>query len=371
MTGLHPVIAGIMIKLLKGLDWYVIISILVLAGFSLAIINSVFQQYFLPQLVFYIIGLGFYFLFANIDHQIFRPFWLPIYFVSCFLLLVTFVIGIESRGAVRWIEIVGFRLQLSEILKPFILLSFASYLADHPPRKLKDALFAGLFCLLPFLLVLKQPDLGSAIIYALAFFGMIFIAGVPLRYFFLSTFSFLLSVPAVWHFLKDYQKDRILSFLNPSADPMGTSYNAIQAIIAVGSGQIFGKGLGHGTQSQLLFLPERHTDFIFSSFVEELGLVGGVLLLGAFAVICHRIIKLIGQSDDSFGNYYLIGALFLLIGQIFINVGMNLGIVPVTGITLPLVSYGGSSILSTMILLGIIANIAKDRGNKVQWGQSL
>lgn len=352
----------------KNLDWYIIISILVLGGFSLAIINSVYQQYFLPQLIFYIIGLGIYFLFANIDHQIFRPFWLPIFFVSCFLLLVTFVIGVESRGAVRWVEIAGFRLQLSEILKPFLLLAFSSYLSDHPPRKIKDALFAVFFCVLPFLLVLKQPDLGSAIIYALAFFGMIFISGLPVRYLFLSTFSFLFSIPAIWHFLKDYQKDRIVSFLNPGSDPMGSSYNAIQALIAIGSGQIFGKGLGHGTQSQLLFLPERHTDFIFSSFIEELGLVGGLVMLAAFAVICHRLLRLIHLDNDSFGNNFLTGALFLFIGQIFINVGMNLGLVPVTGITLPLVSYGGSSILSTMIMFGIIANIAKSRGNKVQLG---
>lgn len=352
----------------KNLDWYVIISILVLAGFSLAIINSVYSQYFLPQLIFYTVGLGIYFLFANLDHQIYRPFWLPIYFVSCFLLLVTFVVGVESRGAVRWVEIAGFRLQLSEILKPFFLLSFASYLADRPPRKIKNAVFAAIFCVMPFLLVLKQPDLGSAIIYAIAFFGMLFVSGLPLRFILVSLFSTLFSLPLLWHFLKDYQKDRIVSFLNPGSDPMGSSYNAIQALIAIGSGQIVGKGLGHGTQSQLLFLPERHTDFIFSSFIEELGLLGGLVMLGAFAVVCHRILRLIYLDNDSFGNYFIIGALFLFIGQIFINAGMNLGVVPVTGITLPLVSYGGSSILSTMIMFGIIANIAKSRGNKVQLG---
>ncbi|MDO8515216.1 MAG: rod shape-determining protein RodA [bacterium] len=354
--------------MLKNLDWYIIISILVLAGFSLAIINSVYQQYFFSQLIFYLAGFILYLLFANIDYQIFRPFWLPIYFITCALLLVTFIVGVESRGAVRWIEIAGFRLQLSEVFKPFLLLAFASYLADHPPRKFKDLFFSAVFCLLPFFLVLKQPDLGSSVVYAFAFFGMIFVAGIPLKYLVSFFSSFLVALPLLWHFLKSYQKDRILSFLNPTADPTGTSYNAIQAMIAVGSGQIFGKGLGHGTQSQLLFLPERHTDFIFSSFIEELGLVGGLVLLAAFAMICHRIIRLINKDTDTYGNNFLAGALFLLVAQLFINVGMNLGVLPITGITLPLVSYGGSSLLATMIILGIIANIAKSGGNNVQLG---
>ena len=315
---------------------------------------------FLSQLIFYLVGFVIYFIFSHIDYQIYRPFWLLIYVLSCILLLGIYILGIESRGAVRWIEVAGFRLQLSEILKPFILLSFASFLAEHPPRKIKNLIYAGSLSVLPFLLVLKQPDLGSAMIYALAFSGMIFIAGVPIKQIIFGICTFFVASPLVWHFLRDYQKSRILSFLSPESDPRGASYNAIQATIAVGSGMLFGKGLGHGTQSQLLFLPEKHTGFVFASFVEELGLFGAMILLSAYILIIYRIFKIVARSNDTFGNIYLIGVLSMLLGQVFINVGMNIGILPVTGITLPLVSYGGSSIIALMITLGITQNIAKE-----------
>ena len=345
----------------KDFDWVIVIAVIILGGFSLAIIQSVMPQLFNSQLIFYLAGLVIFYLFSKTDFQIFRPFWFPIYIVSCLLLLVVLVLGFESRGAVRWIEIAGFRLQLSEILKPFFLISFASFLSNRPPRKLKDLVVSGIFCIVPFFLVLRQPDLGSALIYAFAFFGMIFISGIPLRYLLSSFLSFFITLPVVWHFLHDYQKRRILSFLNPENDPQGSSYNAIQATIAVGSGMIFGKGLGHGTQSQLLFLPEKHTDFIFASLVEELGLFGAVVLLSAYLLIFYRIFKILSWDDDAFGNIFLIGVLFMFLGQVFINVGMNIGILPVTGITLPFVSYGGSSIIALMITLGIVENIAKDR----------
>ncbi len=332
----------------------------------MAIIQSVQPNLFISQLVFYLIGFAIYFVFSQIDFEIYRPFKLIIYFVSCFLLLGVFVLGVESRGAVRWIEIAGFRLQLSEILKPFLLLSFASFLTDTPPKKFKDLVKICLFCLAPIYLVLKQPDLGSALIYAIAFAGIVFVARIPFVYILSAFFFFTFTLPVGWKFLHDYQRDRILSFLNPASDPQGASYNAIQAVIAVGSGMITGKGLGHGTQSQLLFLPEKHTDFIFASLVEELGLLGGTILLFFYALIIYRLLKIISNSCDLFGNLYMTGVLFMLLGQIFINVGMNIGLVPVTGITLPLVSYGGSSVLALMITLGIVQSIAKHQANIVQ-----
>jgi rod shape determining protein RodA len=350
----------------KSFDWGITIAVLVLAGISLAVIQSVQPSLFLNQLIFYLISFLAYFIFSQIDFEIYRPFKFVIYLVSCLLLLGIYILGVESRGAIRWLEIAGFRLQISEILKPFFLVFLAAFLADRPPRKFGEIFKTGLLCLAPLFLVWKQPDLGSALVYGLTFVGMLWAARLPLKYFFLAAVSGLLFAPLGWRFLHDYQKNRLLSFLNPVADPQGTSYNAIQAIIAVGSGMIWGKGLGHGTQSQLLFLPEKHTDFIFASRVEELGLAGGTVLLVFYGLIFYRLLALLARDEDLYGNLYLVGVLFLLLGQMFINIGMNLGLLPITGITLPLVSYGGSSLLALMIALGIAQNLAKKRGSSVQ-----
>ncbi|MEK7565832.1 MAG: rod shape-determining protein RodA [Patescibacteria group bacterium] len=345
----------------KNFDWIIVVCVLVLAGFSLTVIFSIFPGLFLAQLIFFIFSFLVFFFFSQIDHRLYQALWLPIYFVSCILLLVIFVVGIESRGAIRWIEIGNFRLQFSELLKPFFITSLAAVLIQFPPKNLKNFLFSCSFFLVPFFLVFRQPDLGSAIVYILSFGGLVFVSGISLSYILASIFIILSSAPLLWNFLKDYQKTRLLSFFNPGQDPLGSSYNAIQAVIAVGSGMIFGKGLGRGTQSHLNFLPERHTDFIFASLAEEFGYVGVLLILVTYFIIFLRIFKLIQMSSDKYTILLLTGFLFILLSQFFINIGMNIGLLPITGITLPLISYGGSSILATMIMLGIIESIAKEQ----------
>jgi rod shape determining protein RodA len=203
-----------------------------------------------------------------------------------------------------------------------------------------------------------QPDLGDTLIYiGVVFFTLIYV-GYPLRYFILSFLPFLFAFPFFWNFLHDYQKQRILTFLNPGNDPLGTSYNAIQSVIAVGSGMFLGKGLGQGTQSGLRFLPERQTDFIFASISEQLGFIGAVILLAAFAFLIYRIYKIFLTADDEFVKIFSVITFFSFSLQIFINIGMNIGIIPIVGVTLPFVSYGGSSLLSNFIFLGLLSSVS-------------
>lgn len=305
-------------------------------------------------------GMGLFILFANIDYRVYGSLWKQLYILSLILLGITLFVGFESRGATRWISVMGFRLQFSEILKPFLLASLAVFLENRPVGRsdLRHFAKALLLALIPTLLIFKQPDLGSAIVYFASFTAMVFASGISLAYVAAIGIVGLVFLPLVWHFLAGYQQNRILSFFNPGLDPLGTSYNAIQATIAVGSGMFFGWGLGRGTQSQLLFLPEHHTDFVFASLAEEMGFFGAIILLVIYFVLIWRALKISSLATDKLAKILAAGIAVMLLSQVFINVGMNLGIMPVTGITLPLVSYGGSSVLATMISLGILQNIA-------------
>ncbi len=347
-------------KLAPQFDWVIPVCMLILAGFGAAIIGSVAPEYLGSQLVFYVGGLVAFFLFSRIDYRIYASLSWPIYILSLVLLAITYVIGIESHGALRWIPLGPFHLQFSEILKPFLIVAFASILTNKPKENsFLNFILRCSWIILPVFLVLKQPDLGSAVVFLVAFAAMIFASGAQLSYLLSTIIPTVLSIPVFWHFLADYQKNRVFSFLNPNSDPLGASYNAIQAVIGVGSGLLFGRGLGRGTQSHLLFLPEHHTDFVFASLAEELGFVGAAIVLAVFFVLIWRIMTIVSKVADPFAKTAVLGMACLLLAQLVINIGMNIGLFPVTGITLPLVSYGGSSVLSVMITMGIIENISE------------
>ena len=227
-------------------------------------------------------------------------------------------------------------------------------------RRFKDILFFLFLLLLPVLLIFKQPDLGSALVVLVFGLSIMFAKGIKKIYFIAGAVFLLLFLPLSWGLLKPYQQQRIFSFLNPQHDPLGSGYHLIQAQIAVGSGLFLGRGLGRGSQSQLQFLPERHSDFIFASLSEELGFLGASFLLLAFFFLLQQIFKISQKSQTEFGALVCLGSGVLLFFQTGVNVGMNLGIMPITGITLPLVSYGGSSLLSTSIILGLIQAAAKN-----------
>ncbi len=227
----------------KRFDWTVLVCILTLGGLGTAIIGSVAPSFLGSQIIFYLLGLVLFFIFSKIDYRIYGSAWRQIYGLSLIFLLITLILGLESRGATRWISLFGFRLQFSEILKPFIFSSLAVLLAEKKYFK------AIILTAIPIILIFKQPDLGSALVYFLGFAAMIFLSEINLSFLLAGLGLAASLLPLVWHFLAGYQKTRILSFLNPTSDPLGASYNAIQAVIAVGSGKIFGWGLGHGSQS--------------------------------------------------------------------------------------------------------------------------
>jgi rod shape determining protein RodA len=243
----------------------------------------------------------------------------------------------------------------SEIIKPFFLLAIASFLVRFPPTTFKTILLHIGFFLVPFFLIFAQPNLGNTIVYTAIWVAMVMLGGIPLFFMVLALIGNLLLFPIIYYFLRDYQKLRILTFLNPLLDPKGAGYNAIQAMIAVGSGKLFGRGFGRGTQTILQFLPEYHTDFIFAAYAEEFGFLGGLILLLLFYLLLWQIVKQARRiQENKFAFFYAGGFFMYIFTQIIVNIGMNLGLVPITGITLPLVSYGGSSLLSVWIGLGIL-----------------
>ena len=337
-----------------NIDWGLLTPVIILVILSLAALFSMDLSLFKSQLIFFIIGIFVFLFFSQINYRILKLYALPIYVTSIVLLIIVLIIGVEARGSVRWLELFGFRVQFSEILKPFLAISLSAYLSSRDNRSLKTLFLATCFLIPVVFLVFWQPDLGNALIYALVAIVVFIVFGFPFRFFFSGLVFFLILSPIFWRFLRDYQKQRILTFLNPN-DPLGLSYNAIQSVIAVGSGMLFGRGLGLGTQSGLRFLPERHTDFIFATLSEELGMIGAILMIIVFIFLLYRIFTIFQEQEELFCKTFSVIVFSLIFLQFFVNIGMNIGILPIVGITLPFVSYGGSSLLSNFILLGILS----------------
>ncbi len=354
---------GRSIENLSGnIDWGDLLLLLMLGVFGLFTLLSIAPSFFYQQLLYILAALVIMAFISRVDGVVLSWF-APFGYCLAVILLVASYFGPAIRGATRWIFIFGVQLQPSELIKPLLLLAFSWAMVKYPPKKISTVLFHVVGFLVPFLLVFKQPDLGSSVVYGLFWIAMMIGSGFPVRIFAVLSVLGGLALPALWRRLADFQQARILTFLNPGLDPKGAGYNALQAMIAVGSGQLFGRGLGRGTQSHLRFLPEFHTDFIFATLVEELGFLGGLLLLLVYAGLLWRIIVPLvrGVVNDMFPFVFSIGFFTMLTSQIFINTGMNMGIIPITGITLPFVSYGGSSILSVAVSFGFLWSIRKAR----------
>jgi rod shape determining protein RodA len=342
-----------------SVDWGLIIPTLILLMLSLTALFSISSSFFKTQLFFVGISILIFFIFSNVNYKIIQFYKVHIYAVSIVLLFLVLILGIGSHGSVRWFEFLGFRIQFSEILKPFLAVSFSAFLASRKNLNFSTLATIGLLLFPIVFLIFLQPDLGDALIYFIVTILTLIIVGYPFR-FFLAGIIFLSSIiPIFWHFLHTYQRQRISSFINPNIDPLGTSYNSIQSIIAIGSGMILGKGFGQGTQSSLRFLPEHHTDFIFATITEDLGFVGTLIILVTFGFLLYRIFVIFKNSDDRFSKTFSSVVFFIILVQFFANVGMNSGLLPVVGITLPFVSYGGSSLLSNFIILGLLSSISK------------
>lgn len=345
-------------------DWMLLLPVLALVVASLATLFSISTAYFFNQLLYLCISIVAFFLFSHAHYKVLPLYSVPIYIMSIAILAFVLFLGFESRGAVRWIDILGFRIQFSEILKPFLLISFSFLLASGNASSFGLFLKSIILTLPIAMLIFFQPDLGSALIYVGVVVTTCFLFGFPKRWFIVGLSVFLVSLPVLWNFLHQYQKTRVITFFSPEADPLGTSYNAMQSLIAVGSGGLFGKGFGQGTQSVLQFLPERHTDFIFATLIESFGFVGAAFVIFCFIFLLYRIIVLYYEVDDVFRKTYCVSAFLLFLIQFFVNAAMNIGLVPIVGITLPFVSYGGSSLLSSFIVLGILSSFRFQSGSR-------
>lgn len=346
------------------IDPWLILPVFLLVIMSLTTLLSINIVFFKSQLLSLAIALIGFFLFSRINMEFFRKLKLPIYIVSLILLGIILLIGIKSRGAIRWIDILGVRLQFSEILKPFLAIAFASFLADHNLPRIKFFVLAIVLLFPILILIYLQPDLGNALIFAAVGLVILIVDGLPLLWFFLLCLPVFFAVPFLWNHLHEYQRQRFLMFLHPTSDPLGASYNGIQAIITVGAGALFGRGLSEGTQSALHFLPERQTDFIFATLAEGLGFIGASIVILAFIFLCIRIYILYRSTDDTFSKLITAASFAFLLIQFFVNVGMNMGFLPIVGVTLPFVSYGGSSLLSNFIFLGILSSVSASRKHK-------
>lgn len=346
-------------KYFANFDWPLLAALLALLILGLFVLASVAPDLLVPQALYALLGLILLFLFARFDYRVFEKIAILPYVASVLFLLSPFLFGSLTRGALRWIQIGGLTLQPSELAKPFLILSFAGFFSSSERLGVKRLVLGLLFLALPVLLIFWQPALGSSLVVIFSWLGIVLATGVSWRLLTTGFILALMSSPVVWKLLKAYQRERILSFFHPLGDPLGAGYHLIQATVAVGAGQWLGRGFGRGTQSHLKFLPERQTDFIFASLAEELGFLGGLILLSAFLLLLWRILSIAQRAKNPFGYLVCLGVFAMLFFQIVVNIGMNLGLLPITGVTLPLISYGGSSLVTVMISLGLVESIAR------------
>lgn len=340
-----------------------IIPIILILALGITVIFSSSQGLAIQQLLFALIGLGGYFFLKWFDYRALTAFIKILYFTTLIVLLITWVIGFETRGSIRWISLGPINFQASEFAKPVMVLILAWFWSKNSASWL-SILKSGLYAFPMFLLIFIQPDLGTSLTIFFIWAGLLLASNISFKKSLIFLLLGIFILPGLWFLMHDYQRARIVSFIYPNQDPQGISFHSIQSTIAVGSGGIFGRGLGRGTQSRLQFLPEFWTDFIFAFIAEELGFVGtsGTLIL--YGVILFLIFRTLNRSRDRFGELICVGVLSMISIQIFINIGMNIGLLPITGITLPLLSYGGSSLVSVLLCLGLVASVAKYSSKK-------
>jgi rod shape determining protein RodA len=358
-------------RLFENFDWIFLALVLALSGLGIMNLYSASHGHttaatpvYIKQTYWLILGLATMTVLILFDYHHLEKVAYVLYGFGLFLLVVVLVMGRTTSGAQRWIDLGFFSLQPSELVKVFTLIALARYFAHRDyPKGLGFKELVGPACLVgaPFLLILRQPDLGTAMHLGLACGAVIAFLRVRFYVYLFSGGAMALALPLFWNSLKAYQKSRIITFLHPENDPLGAGYHIIQSKIAVGSGQLWGKGFLKGTQSQLRFLPEQHTDFAFSVFAEEWGFVGSMVLLSLFFFLVISGLYIVRRSQDRFGALLALGLIALIFWQTLINIGMVTGLMPVVGLPLPFISYGGSSLLTTYLAVGLLLNISMRR----------
>ncbi len=358
-------------RIFQHFDWTLLLLVLAIcsigilsiysAGFSASENNFPF---YLKQIQWILLGLFFMIISYLIDYRVICQAAYLIYGISIALLIIVFFYGYTTHGSQRWLSAGFFAFQPSELMKLALIIVLAHYFDNHnsnEPYKLRELFIPFVIVLIPSLLIFKQPDLGTALIIILLFVSIIFFMGINWKSFTLVLVSGLVLLPLGWYFLKSYQRERLLTFLNPEHDPLGAGYHVIQSVIAIGSGGVFGKGFLNGSQTQLKFLPEQQTDFIFSVFAEEWGFIGAMVLAIMLMSLILWGLKIALHSRDLLGTILAFGITALISWEVFINIGMVLGVLPVVGIPLPFISYGGSAMVCLMIAVGLLMNVSVRR----------
>ncbi len=323
------------------------------------------RDVYIQQIYWLTLGAGAAVLVVAIDYRHFERFGWVAYGFGIALLILVFLLGRDIRGSQRWIPIGSFSLQPSELMKIFLIIALAKHLHNDPRtegRTLKDLIIPGLILTPPLALILAQPDLGTGLILVFIFSTIMFLTNLKIRSFVTLVVSLLVSAPLTWRYLlKDYQKERLLAFLVPEKDLLDAGWHAHQSKVAIGSGGFWGKGFLNSTQNQHKFLPDQHTDFPFPVWAEEQGFIGSIVLMALYLAIILWGLKIASEAKDRFGAVVAVGVSALFFWQTVINLGMVCSVLPVVGITLPLFSYGGSSVLTVMIAIGLLMNVSMRR----------
>ncbi len=359
-------------RYLKYFDWWLFGLCILIGSIGLVTLYSAVTSdtlapqkiLYFKQMIWFCIGLAAMIVCFLFHYKFLERWGHVIYFVSILLLIDVLLFGKYVSGARRWLVLGSISVQPSELAKIAVIISLAKYyskLANPIGFTLRELMTPIVLTLIPFILIVKEPDLGTAILVVLIAGSMTLFVKIERRSFLSIIFAGAVTVPMVWFFLKDYQKLRILIFLNPDRDPLGAGYHIIQSKIAIGSGMISGTGFLKGTQNALSFLPEQHTDFIFSVIAEEWGFMGSVVLLALFLMLIIWGLSIAHRCRDPFGTILSVGLTGMIFWQVFVNIGMVMGLLPVVGVPLPFISYGGSSIIATMICIGLLMNVSMRR----------
>lgn len=352
-----------------------LVSVFLLLGISLLSLYSISLNdagsgalNFKKQVFSCFLGVFIMFFFSVYDYRVIGSYSTKMYFLVLALLALVIFFGSTIRGTTGWIGLGAFHIQPVEIAKLAMVIFLASFLSQKKTQLsiVVRTVASVVLVFIPVFLILFQPDFGSAAVIAGIWAVMLSVCGLNKKNLAILFLIFSISLGSGWLLIKDYQKERILNFVDPERNPRGSGYNAIQSMVAVGSGQLFGKGLGHGSQSQLNFLPEKHTDFIFAVICEELGFLGASVIFVLFGFLFYRMKEIAKKSRDNLGYLITVGTMVMIFLQVLVNVGMNVGIMPVAGVPLPFLSYGGSSLVVTLAAVGIVQNIYLKRTKNMQ-----
>jgi len=356
---------------LPRLDWMLLLIMLCLAVLGLITLYAAVHQggvaLWQRQVVYWLLGISIFFLVCLIPVRLLALMTWPAYLGALLALMLVPLFGDVQMGARRWLDLGVVNFQPSELMKWALMLLLAHWFASRQASSFRDLMTAMTFAVVPAALIIMQPDLGTSLLLILSAIVMVFAAGLPWRWAAYGAAAGLVSLPVLWLNMHTYQKQRVLSFLHPEADPLGAGYHVIQSSIAIGSGGVFGKGFLQGTQARLHFLPEQHTDFIFAVLAEEGGLIASGLLLLLYGLLISRIVVIASHASTRFGAMLCIGVAAIFSLYVFINIGMVSGVMPVVGVPLPFISYGGSALITMLAALGMVMRVHIESRDRLPW----